>query len=272
MSDSTIVRPRVSGKIVPSDWQRVLSELVGTMFFVYAVSASVVIPMTYLQASPGVTSLVTALIQGLSLIAIVSIFAGVSGSHFNPAITLMTMLTAKIGIFLGIFYIIAQLIGAILGAALFRGSVTNWQQAHLSATTIGPGVSLGQAFLIEFMITSILLLVVIGTSTDTRQGFYILAPIPIGFAVLIGVLIARTLTGASMNPARSFGPAVVSNTWTDNWLYWAAPFTASLFVSILYLVLFRVRVGGRSVPLDTEVGAANAAATGSPVQQVDRTF
>ena len=226
---------------VPKWWQRVLAEFIGTTLFIYAVSASVVIPLTYLNASPGIISLVTALIQGLSLVAVVSIFSWVSGSHLNPAITAMSMFTRKIAILLGFAYIVAQLLGAILGAALFRGSASSWREAGLSATTVGPGVSLAQAFLIEFMITLILLMVVAGTSTDTRNGLYILAPIPIGFSVLVGVLIARTLTGASMNPARSFGPAVVSDTWSNHWLYWIAPLAAAIVASILYRLLFYIK-------------------------------
>lgn len=220
--------------LVAKPWQRVLAEFVGTTLFVFAVASSVVIPTAYLTASPGVISLVTALIQGLSLVAVVSIFSWISGSHFNPAITAVTMLTAKMSIVLGLFYIGAQIVGAILGAAIFRGSASLWRTGNLSAVGIGPGISVGQAFLMEFMITTILLLVVLGTSTDTRGGLYILAPIPIGFSVLVGVLIARTLTGASMNPARALGPAVVADSWDHHWLYWVAPLASVVFVSVLH--------------------------------------
>jgi MIP family channel proteins len=225
---------------VAKPWQRVFAELVGTAFFVFAVASSVVIPTAYLGAVPGVISLVTAFIQGLALVAIVSIFSAVSGSHFNPAITAVTIFIKKISIILGLFYIAAQIVGAILGAAIFRGAASFWEIGHLSAVGIGIGVTVGQAFLMEFMITTILLAVVLGTSVDTRQGIYVLAPVPIGFAVLVGVLIARTITGASMNPARALGTAIVSGTWNHQWLYWVAPLTSAMFVSLLYYLLFHI--------------------------------
>ena len=233
--------------LVAKPWQRVLAELVGTTLFIFAVSSSVVIPLAYLNAFPGVISLVTAFIQGLSLVAIVSIFSGISGSHFNPAITAVSMVTRKMSLVLGLFYIVAQLAGAILGAAIFRGVASLWRTGNLSAVSVSPGVSLGQAFLLELMITTLLLLVALGTSMDTRQGLYILAPIPIGFSVLIGVLIARTLTGASMNPARALGPAVVANLWSNQWLYWIAPLASVILVSIIYISLFHVRTASGAI-------------------------
>ena len=222
-------------------WQRVLAEFVGTTLFIFAVASSVVIPLAYLTAAPGVISIITAFIQGLALVAVVSIFSWISGSHFNPAITAVSIFTGKMAITVGLLYIAAQLLGAILGAAIFRGAASLWRIGNLSAVGVGPNVTLGQAFLIEFMITTILLLVALATSVDTRQGVYILAPVPIGFSVLVGVLIARTLTGASMNPARAFGPALVSHTWDDQWLYWVAPLASAVFVSLVYLLLFRIR-------------------------------
>lgn len=244
---------------VANPFQRVAAEFVGTTLFIFAVSSSVVIPLAYLQANPGVTSLVTAFIQGLTLVAVVSIFSWVSGSHFNPAITGFSMFTRQMNFILGLFYIAAQCVGAILGAAIFRGVASLWRTGELSAVGIGPGVSVGQAFLLEFMITTILLMVVLATSVDTRQGVYILAPVPIGFSVLIGVLIARTLTGASMNPARALGPAVVSGVWNHQWLYWVAPFASVIFVSVMYYLLFHVRTarGGHVAVVPQATGDQN---------------
>lgn len=223
--------------ILAKRWQRVIAEFLGSVFFIYAVSSSVVIPLAYLGANPGVAALVTAFIQGLALVAVISIFSGISGCHVNPAITLTCIFIRRISIVVGVLYVLAQLLGAIVGAALFRASVYDWREGSLSATTVGPGVSIGQAFLIEFMITSLLLFVVVSTSNDSRKGLYILSPIPIGFSVIVGVLIAKTLTGASMNPARSFGPAVVAGVWTNHWLYWVAPLTSALFVSLVYEII-----------------------------------
>ncbi|KAJ3031706.1 hypothetical protein HDV00_008207 [Rhizophlyctis rosea] len=96
----------------------------------------------------------------------------------------------------------------------------------------------GQTFLMEFMITSMLMFTVLGTALHSDADFKPLAPIPIGFSVTAGVLIAGLVTGGSMNPARSFGPAVISGTWTQHWIYWVAPFLSAFVVGILYKLLF----------------------------------
>jgi aquaporin related protein len=241
-------------------WRRIVAEFIGTLLFIYAVSASAVIPGNYLEATSGVAVIVTALIQGFTLIAAVSIFAGFSGSHFNPAITVMSVLIRSISPVLAFFYIIAQMCGAMCGAGLFRASVNKWQ--YLSATTVSPDISVGQAFLIEFMITNILLFVVCITSTTLNNGLLSLAPIPIGMAVTIGVLIANNLTGASMNPCRSFGPAVVAGVWTNHWIYWAAPMTSAVLVALLWIVVFHI-------PRQKQVPPPNAPQQQAPLEVKD---
>ena len=216
-------------------WQRVVAEFLGTLLFIFAVSGSVTIPERMLKSSIGETQLIAAFIQGIALVVTVSIFGGISGSHFNPAITLTSILIRTLSPLVGLLYVCAQLLGAMAGAGVFRACL-GWNTAglELSRTSVGTEVSLGQAFLIEFLITSILIFAAVSTGTDTRKGLYILAPIPIGFSVLFGVLIARTLTGASMNPARSFGPAVVMVFWKDHWIYWVSPLCSSIFVAAVY--------------------------------------
>eukprot|EP00834_Sanchytrium_tribonematis_P008814 NODE_1203_length_1802_cov_0.487375.p1 type:complete len:274 gc:universal NODE_1203_length_1802_cov_0.487375:1136-315(-) len=217
-------------------WRRVLAEFIGTTLFIYVVSASAVIPSAYLTDEKGVSDLITAFIQGFGLIAIVSIFAGISGGHFNPAVTVALTITRSIAPMTCVLYIIAQIFGGLLGAAFFRGSVDDYQ--NLSATTLNPLISNGQGFLIEFMITNILLFVVVSTTADEENGLVQLAPVPIGLSVLVGVLIAKNLTGASMNPARSFGTSAISNTWDNHWVYWIAPLFSALVVGVLYKSIF----------------------------------
>ena len=216
-------------------WRRVLAEFIGTTLFVYVVSASAVIPAAYLSSDPATGDLITAFIQGLGLAAIVAIFAGISGGHFNPAITLTLTITRALSPILCIAYMLAQIVGAILGAAILKGSVGNPET--LGATTLQNGITNGQGFLMEFMITNILLFVVVATTADEDNALF-LAPIPIGFAVLVGVLIAKTLTGGSMNPARAFGPSVVSGVWTNHWIYWVAPLCSAIFVGVIFKSIF----------------------------------
>jgi MIP family channel proteins len=214
-----------------TQWRKVAAEFIGTLIFIYVVCASVVVPTAYLAAAPGVAVIITAVAQGLALVSIVSMFDGVSGSHFNPAITLTLIIVRSVPPLLGLAYMIAQVVGAVVGAALLRASMPAWPTGHLGAPGLGVGISVGQAFFIEFLITSILLFVVVCSASDLETA---LAPIPIGFAVLAGVLIAKPLTGASMNPARAFGPSLVANWWDHHWVYWIAPLASSLLVAVIY--------------------------------------
>lgn len=163
-------------------WRRVLAEFIGTTLFVFIVSASAVVPVAYLSSDPATADLITAFIQGFGLAAIVSIFASISGGHYNPAISLTLTITRALAPLLCLYYVIAQLIGAILGAAIFRGSVGNYET--LGATTLQAGITPGQGFLLEFMITTILLFVVVETTADEDSALF-LAPIPIGIRLLM---------------------------------------------------------------------------------------
>eukprot|EP00835_Amoeboradix_gromovi_P003532 NODE_237_length_13348_cov_0.297381.p4 type:complete len:294 gc:universal NODE_237_length_13348_cov_0.297381:11590-10709(-) len=231
---------------VSTVWRRILAEFIGTLLFIYAVSASAVVPKQYMNTDAGTAALVTAFTQGLALVAIVSTFSGISGGHFNPAISLVLAIKRSISPAICILYILTQLVAAIVGAALFRGSVGKWQS--LSATTLGPDITDGQGFLLEFMITSILLFVVVCT---TGKNGIILAPISIGFSVVVGVLISKELTGASMNPARSFGPSVVSGVWTNQWVYWVAPICSAIVVGTLFKGIFCTDYNQRKLSSET---------------------
>ncbi|KAJ3053871.1 hypothetical protein HK097_003204 [Rhizophlyctis rosea] len=144
----------------------------------------------------------------------------------------------------GLAYIIAQFLGGLVGAGLAK-AVFGGLAGNLGST-VRSFPSTGQAFLMEFMITSMLMFTVLGTALHSDDDFKPLAPIPIGFSVTAGVLIAGLVTGGSMNPARSFGPAAVSQTWTLHWIYWIAPFLAAIVSGLLYKLLFL------SAPLSAE--------------------
>jgi glycerol uptake facilitator-like aquaporin len=224
-------------------WQKLVGEFVASALFLFAVSASVVIPTSQLSAGPALTSLIAALVQGLSLVAVVASFSWISGSYVNVAVTITAAAANKISPAVAAGYVVAQLSGSVVGAAVARGAFPGWRAAHLSAPAVGGGVSLFQAYLIETVLTLLLLLVVLGTSTDTRQGLYILAPIPIGFTLTVAVLVARTLTGASLSPNRALATTLVGEApWVGHWIYWVAPATAVILATVLYHTIFNVRV------------------------------
>lgn len=218
--------------------RKLVAEFLGTLFFLYAVSASTVVPTIYFPDSPAVSVMITALIQGFTLVAIVSTYDSVSGSHLNPAITFTLILIRAISPIVGLLYIIAQLVGAILGCALFALSIGDWNAINMGVPFVNEKLNVGNAFLVEFFITTILLLVVLSTARDLKKASLALAPIPIGYSVFVGVLIAKILTGGSMNPARAFAPALLSSSWRHHWLYWAAPAASSLVTAATYRFVF----------------------------------
>ncbi|KAI9004669.1 aquaporin-like protein [Gaertneriomyces semiglobifer] len=237
-----LLQPMRGTKNVPFAriWRAVLAEAIATMFFVFFVGASVEIPAKVNKSQDlNAGSIFTALTQGLTIIAVVAATARLSGGHINPAVSFCLMWTRAMPLATAMSYIAAQCVGAIAGSALFYACIGDLHST-LGATTPHM-INTFQACLIEFMITSMLLFVVLGTAVQgsaAEPGMKPMAPIPIGFSIVVGVLLAGNLTGGSMNPARSLGPAVVSGTWTKQWVYWVGPLLASIVVGSLYKLLF----------------------------------
>ncbi|KAJ3003812.1 hypothetical protein HKX48_001550 [Thoreauomyces humboldtii] len=220
-------------------WRAAAAEFFGTLFFVFAVGASVAVPANLGLASEAAAGLlITAILQGFTIAAMISATGPISGGHLNPAVTLSLVVTRCMRLRTGLFYVAGQVVGAICGSALFL-MCTGRQYAGTLGATI-PSTTAGRTFATEFMITSILIFTVLGTAVHSGVDGTVkaLAPIPIGFAVLIGVLIGGTITGGSMNPARSFGPAVVSGNWYNHELYWFAPLLGAAVVGVVYKGIF----------------------------------
>ncbi|KAJ3049344.1 Aquaporin-4 [Rhizophlyctis rosea] len=174
------------------------------------------------------------------------------------------MTIRSIKFWVGVYYIIFQISGAVIGAALFQ-AVVGMQEGQTLGYTLPATGNMGQAFLMEYMITALLIFTVLGTAIHPGASVKPLAPIPIGFAVVVGVIIAGGVTGGSMNPARSIGPAVISNTWEGNWVYWAAPSAAAISVALLYkLVFLSVQVSKEEVDMLANGGDSTATLEGAP--------
>ncbi|UQN09417.1 MIP/aquaporin family protein [Deinococcus sp. QL22] len=150
-----------------------------------------------------------ALVFGLTVATVIAALAPISGAHINPAATFALVLAGKFPLSRAVPYVLAQLIGACLAAftllALFG------MKGNVGVTV--PAGSVGQAFALETVLTFFLLLVAL------RSGL----PWVVGGVVALEAMMGGPITGASMNPARSFGPALASGIWTAHWLYWAAP-------------------------------------------------
>jgi len=212
-------------------WRHFAAEFVGTFALVF-VGSGAIMATRISQSSAALVEV--ALAHGLILAVMVSALMRISG-HFNPAVTSGFLVTGRIAPPLAAAYVVAQLLGATTAAGFCRVIVAT----RGGGQSIALDINGGQAFILEAVATFFLAFVVFGTAVDLRGPK--IGGLAIGFVVAADILAIGPLTGASMNPARSFGPAVASGVYEAQLLYWAAPITGALIASLLYEFLFMRR-------------------------------
>ncbi|XP_006816957.1 aquaporin-4-like [Saccoglossus kowalevskii] len=221
----------------PKFWRAVVGEFLATTLFVF-----IGIGSTCGWNPPYTPSMVQiALCFGLTIATMVQCFGHVSGANINPAVTCALLVTRKISFLRAFLYVIAQCIGAVAGAGLIYGVTPAGVRGGLGATSLGTGVAVEQGFAIEYLITFELVFTVFATIDPNRKDLQGSASLAIGIAVVIGHLFAIQFTGASMNSARSFGPAVIMNFWEDHWIYWAGPILGGITAGVTYEYLFSAK-------------------------------
>jgi MIP family channel proteins len=215
-------------------WRHFIAEFIGTFALVFVGGASIMIARDT-NSPAGLIGI--ALAHGLILAVMVSALMRISG-HFNPAVTLGFLAARRIEISMAGVYILGQLIGAIVGAYVlkFTFPFTLFEATRGGGQAIALQVTGGQAFLLEAVATFFLGLVVFGTAVDPKAPK--VGGLAIGFVVTADILAIGPLTGASMNPARSFGPAVASGIFEAQLIYWLAPIAGAVVASLLYEHLF----------------------------------
>jgi MIP family channel proteins len=205
--------------------RQLLAEVIGTFFLCFAGIGAIV--STEAPISSG---------AGLLGIALAHGFAGISGSHFNPAVTVGFLTTGRISAPLAALYIVAQLIGATLAAAacnfIFPEDSVN--AAKLGIPLPGQWVDVPILLVTEFILTFLLVIAIFGTAVDERAAPMKLRGFAIGLTVAFDILCAGKVTGASMNPARSFGPALVHNHFEWHVWYWVAPIAGAVVAALFY--------------------------------------
>ncbi|XP_022864884.1 aquaporin TIP1-1-like [Olea europaea var. sylvestris] len=222
----------------PGAIKAALAEFFSTLIFVFAGEGS---GMAYNKltgnAPTSPSGLVAAAVaHGFALFVAVAVSANISGGHVNPAVTFGLFLGGNVSLFRGILYIIAQLLGSVVACLLLLFSTGGLETSAFALTA---GVSVWNAFVFEIVMTFGLVYTVYATAVDPKKGeIGIIAPIAIGFIVGANILAGGAFTGASMNPAVSFGPALVSFTWTHHWVYWAGPLIGGGLAGIVYEVFF----------------------------------
>ncbi|KAK2633758.1 hypothetical protein Ddye_028550 [Dipteronia dyeriana] len=189
-----------------------------------------------------------ALAHAFALFVAVSIGANISGGHVNPAVTFGAFIGGNITLLRSILYWIAQLMGSVVACLLLKYSTGGLETAAFSLSS---GVSVWNALVFEIVMTFGLVYTVYATAVDPKKGnIGTIAPIAIGFIVGANILAGGAFDGASMNPAVSFGPAVVSWTWTNHWVYWVGPFIGAAIAAILYDNIFIGDGGHEPLPVN----------------------
>jgi aquaporin NIP len=202
-----------------------VAEAIGTFALVFAGAGAVVVDArTHQLGHVGV-----AITFGLVIMAMIYAVGHISGAHFNPAVSFAFAVTRHFPWPRTLAYWGAQLGGALVAAALLRGSLGD--DAHVGATL--PSGSEGQSFVWEFVLTFFLMVVVMAVATDTR-AIGEAAAIAIGATVGLDAMFGGPVSGASMNPARSIGPAIVSGDLHALWLYVVAPLAGATLGAVVY--------------------------------------
>jgi len=204
-----------------------LAEFIGTFAFVLVGIGAI--------KTAGHDVLSIALAHGLTISAFVSATMHISGGQLNPAVTFGLLCSGHMTLMNSVRYWIAQCLGGIC-AAFICLKLLGGDAVVNGTPQLAIGLSTGQGILVEGVLTFFLVFVVHGTAVDER-GPRRIAGLAIGSTMTLGILFGSPLTGAAMNPARVFGPAVAANFWKDHYVYWVGPLLAGALGGLVYRVL-----------------------------------
>ncbi|XP_069508938.1 aquaporin-2-like [Ambystoma mexicanum] len=209
-----------------------LAELLGTMIFVFFGLGSA---LQWPGSLPSILQI--AFTFGLAIGTMVQAFGPISGAHLNPAVTLAFLVGSQISFLRAVFYILGQLLGAVAGAALLHEFTPLSFRGNFGVNVPSYGVRPGQAIAVEFILTLQLVLCIFA-SVDGRRTESAGSPaLSIGFSVTLGHLLGIYYTGCSMNPARSFAPALLTGNFRYHWIFWFGPMAGATVASMIYTYL-----------------------------------
>ncbi|MFL5951612.1 MAG: MIP family channel protein [Gaiellaceae bacterium] len=231
--------------------RRGFAEFVGTFALIF-VGAGSILTLTKLlepatngsaQASGvygSLTLVSVALAHGLVIAVMASAVGHISGGHFNPAVTLGFVITRRLAPSLALVYWSVQFLGATAAALLLRWffSASVRGATNLGAPALGSGISVWQGVVIEGILTFFLVWVIFATAADPGGAFKSIAGLAIGLTITFDVLMGGPLTGAAMNPARAFGPELVSRDWSNAWIWYVGPFVGGAVAALAYEWLY----------------------------------
>ncbi|CAN4118886.1 unnamed protein product [Withania somnifera] len=212
----------------PDALKAALAEFISTLIFVFAGSSS---------GDNTPAGLIAALLLMHSdLFVAVSVGANISGGHVNPNVTFGAFIGGNITLLRGLLYWVARLLGCVVACLLLKFTTGGME---IGAFSLSKGVGVSNALVLEIVMTFGLVYTVYATAVDPKKGSLgTIAPIAIGFIVGANILVGGAFDGASMNPAVSFGPAVVSWSWTNHWVYWVGPLIGGGLSGLVYEFFF----------------------------------
>ncbi|XP_071729084.1 probable aquaporin PIP2-8 [Rutidosis leptorrhynchoides] len=234
-----------------SFYRAVIAEFVATLLFLYIIVSTITgyKSQMYEDYDPcgGVGLLGIAWACGGMIFVLVYCTAGISGGHINPAVTFGLFLARKVSLPRAIMYMVAQCLGAICGVALVKAFYKTYYTTYGGGVNVlAHGYTKGTGLNAEIIGTFILVYTVFSATDPKRSArdshVPVLAPLPIGFAVFIVHLATIPITGTGINPARSFGAAVIYNkkkAWEDQWIFWVGPFLGAALAASYHQFILR---------------------------------
>ncbi|GLJ44554.1 hypothetical protein SUGI_0935750 [Cryptomeria japonica] len=230
-----------------SFYRALIAEFIATLLFLY-ITIATVIGHSRTQAGCGSVGILgIAWAFGGMIFVLVYCTAGISGGHINPAVTFGLFLARKVSLPRAVMYMSAQCLGAICGAGLVKAFQKSYYDRYGGgANFVAPGYTKGVGLAAEIIGTFVLVYTVFSATDPKRNArdshVPVLAPLPIGFAVFMVHLATIPITGTGINPARSFGAAVVyghQHPWDDHWIFWVGPFIGAFGAAAFHQYILR---------------------------------
>ena len=221
--------------------KKFVAEFVGTFALIFFGAGSICADQFLRSTNQGSVGLLgIAVAHGLAIGIMVSAIGHVSGGHLNPAVTIGFWVTRRISTFDALFYWVAQLAGGAAAAYVLRGVVpeNTWRLVALGTPALTQDFTRTAGMILEGIMTFFLVFVVFATAVDERGAFGKIAGFAIGLTITMDILMGGPFTGAAMNPARSFGPALAARQWANHGVYWVGPLAGGVLAGWLYDAVF----------------------------------
>jgi len=218
---------------VESTGKAAVAEFIGTFALIFFGAGTVI-------ATGNGNLLAIALAHGLAIAIMVSLMGHISGGVFNPAIQIALWVTGKMPTRRSVVYLIAELAGAVAAAALLKyfSPAPAFDAVNGGTPAVAPGYAIGKAVLVEAVASFFLIWAVFGTAIDDRGAWNKIGGFAIGLVITIDILAVGAITGAAMNPARWFGPALITGTWTNWWVWIVGPIAGGIIAGVAYWYLY----------------------------------